>query len=155
MRKLSFLMLSLLLIVGVIAGCSSDQRDENSGEVQSQSKEAQPVDNSVNEGKKVDLVKGTETVLTIVQELKQTIETSPQAYSQINAKGKKIEENWDRIEKQVEERYPDDYTNIEESLYPLIAEAKKDQPNVDNLQRLVEETIEKLKHFKEQVSSDS
>jgi iron uptake system EfeUOB component EfeO/EfeM len=63
-----------------------------------------------------------------------------------------IEEKWDKIEKQVEEKYPEDYEDIEKSLYPLIAEAKKDTPDSEKLKTLTEETKNKLNQFHEKIN---
>ncbi|MBB6453692.1 iron uptake system EfeUOB component EfeO/EfeM [Salirhabdus euzebyi] len=98
-----------------------------------------------------DLVKGIDKVLETNEKLKKAADKSPENTAKINKLGKELGENWDVIEKQVEEKYPKDYINIEKSLYPLIAYAKKDKPDVKKIVILADEVNEKLVNFKERV----
>lgn len=54
--------------------------------------------------------------------------------------------------KSLEEQYPEDYAAIEESLYPLIAEAKKDSPDAAKLAPLIQKSNEKLNVLLEKAS---
>lgn len=97
--------------------------------------------------------KGIEEVLTSLQELKDTAESSPDDTEKLNSKGKTLSENWEPIEKNVEERNPGAYENIEKSLYPLISEAQKEKPDNNKVKQLIDETTEKLNQFKDKISS--
>ncbi|KZN98501.1 hypothetical protein [Pseudobacillus badius] len=105
--------------------------------------------------KPVDLSGGLEEVSIALEELQSAIDTAPQNAAQLQASGKKAEEKWDAIEEQVEEAHPEDYKNIEESLYPLIDETKKDQPDAEKIKPLLTKTIEKLNAFQEKTASNS
>ncbi|TCP21068.1 putative lipoprotein with Yx(FWY)xxD motif [Scopulibacillus darangshiensis] len=100
-----------------------------------------------------DLASGTDTVLADTANLKKTVEQSSKDTASINNAGKKLGEDWDAIEKKVEEKYPKDYENIEDSLYPLLAEAAKEQPDEDKMKKLIADVTNKLNSFKEKVSS--
>ena len=103
-------------------------------------------------GKKemIDLEVGIDTALTNLNELKTTIENGDDV-EKINEQGMRLDSNWDKIEAQVEEKYPVDYKNIEESLYPLIDEAKKDEPDTEKLNELIKKTIMKMTEFKKKL----
>lgn len=98
------------------------------------------------------LTKGIDKVLTSLQDLKSTTTSSPNDAKKINKRGKDLSESWEPIEEKIEERNAQAYENIEESLYPLIAEAQKDQPDVDKVKKLVDETVDKLKQFKQKMA---
>jgi len=100
----------------------------------------------------VTIPEGVDTVLARIEEVKGAVKIDPQNTSKLNQLGKKLDEDWDLIEKQVEKQYPKDYKNIEDSLYPLINEAKKQNPSTKKLNALIPETTDKLIQFKEKVS---
>ncbi|WP_409291932.1 hypothetical protein [Peribacillus sp. SCS-37] len=89
----------------------------------------------------------TESILALLLELDKEINTGKSAKS-INKIGISIETAWDGIEKKVEKMNPAVYRDIESSLYPLIAEAKKDTPDLKNLERHSKDTARKLTVFK-------
>ncbi|GAA0595115.1 hypothetical protein GCM10009001_09050 [Virgibacillus siamensis] len=142
MKKSNILLLSVFLIVAVmLSACGSGGDSESSSEENEQ------------KSNQASLDKGIEKVLTSLQELKDSIETSPDDTEKINSKGKSLSENWEPVEKKVEERNPDAYENIEESLYPLISEAQKEKPDTNKVTKLIEETTKKLNQFKDKISS--
>ncbi|MFB4168408.1 hypothetical protein [Virgibacillus sp. JSM 102003] len=100
---------------------------------------------------KEDILRGTNEVITTTKELKKITESEEYKTREINKLGEEIENKWDRIEKKVEREYPEDYTNIEKSLYPLITMAKKETPNKKQLQGLSNQTLEKLTNFKHKI----
>ncbi|MGP4105891.1 hypothetical protein [Virgibacillus sp. L01] len=100
---------------------------------------------------KEDILRGTNEVITTTKELKKITASEEENTSEINKLGEEIENRWDRIEKKVEKEYPEDYTNIEKSLYPLIAMAKKETSNKKQLQDLSNQTLEKLTNFKHKI----
>lgn len=110
-----------------------------------------PQQNEANSDKKI--VKGVDVVLTTVKDFKELLENSPKERKKIHQFGKKISEQWDVIEKQVEAKYPTDYQNIEESLYPLIALSQEEEPYVKKILELSDQVIEKLALFKGKISS--
>ncbi|WP_108670221.1 hypothetical protein [Peribacillus acanthi] len=71
----------------------------------------------------------------------------------INKYGQQIEEKWDSIEKQVETKYPDEYVNVEKSLYPLIGEAKSPEFNLEKVKVYLKESIFKISNLKEKWGS--
>lgn len=44
----------------------------------------------------------------------------------------------------MEKQFPDQYTKIEENLYPLIDEAKKDEPDLIKVKEWAQSTLESL-----------
>ncbi|GAA0429047.1 hypothetical protein GCM10008983_01710 [Lentibacillus halophilus] len=98
-----------------------------------------------------DIQEGTDGVIAKVKELKDLTEKDASNTEDINELGEALKKNWDTIEKKVETSYPDDYQNIEESLYPLIALAKKDKANKAHIRELSLETLDKLEAFKEKL----
>ncbi|MBP1949758.1 hypothetical protein [Virgibacillus litoralis] len=101
---------------------------------------------------KEDILRGTNEVITTTEELKELIESDENNSTEINQLGEEIEKRWDRIEKKVEMDYPEDYTHIEESLYPLIAMAKRETPNKKQLHEFSNETLEKLENFNKKIN---
>lgn len=153
-----FYLIGLLGFSVLLSGCSSDQGNQNANESINQSKEHPAEEVSVYQDEKdntskTDLATGTSTVLATVEKLKNTIENSPDDINKINELGKDLSENWDLIEKKVEKRYPKDYKDIEESLYPLIAFAQNDSPDIEKMKQLIKEVNDKLTSFKQKVSS--
>ncbi|WP_339227806.1 hypothetical protein NSQ77_19830 [Oceanobacillus sp. FSL K6-2867] len=152
MKKLNLLLLSVFLITAVVvSACASGNDSESSNEENEQKSEQAPKNGEENSSDSLN--KGIEKVLTSLQELKNTAETSPDDTDNINSKGKSLSENWEPIEEKVEEQNPDAYENIEESLYPLIGEAQKEKPDTNKVTKLIEETTEKLNQFKGKLSS--
>lgn len=140
------------------AGCSSNVNDEKANEEQTElteQPEKQTVEEATSEDMPAFLSSGSEEVIISLLELKANIETESENTEQIQTTGKDLEESWDSIEKQVEEQHPVEYKNIEESLYPLIAEIKKDQSDVEKIKQLTNDTTEKMRAFKEKIASAS
>ncbi|WP_409294619.1 hypothetical protein V1498_15710 [Peribacillus sp. SCS-26] len=89
----------------------------------------------------------TESILALLLELDKEI-NSGKSTANINNIGASVESAWDGIEKKVEKMNPVVYRDIESSLYPLIAEAKKETPDLKNLERHRKDTARKLADFK-------
>ncbi|WP_077324822.1 YVTN family beta-propeller repeat protein [Virgibacillus siamensis] len=107
----------------------------------------------INKGQSALLSAGIGKVLSTLQDLKNTAASSPDNAKKINEKGKTLSEIWEPIEKDIEKHNAKAYENIEKSLYPLIAESKKNQPDVNKVKQLVDETADKLKQFKKKITS--
>jgi iron uptake system EfeUOB component EfeO/EfeM len=145
---------SSLLIVGLLlGGCGGNDNAEEVKEV-TPDEESKPAaddekteENSSNDENAMNLTAGVEETTNSLEELSMTLTDTPDDTKKLNEQGSKIEEKWDQIEKQVEDNYPDDYENIEKSLYPLIEEAKKDTPDAENLKNLTEDTMNKMNEF--------
>lgn len=101
------------------------------------------------------LDKGIDKVLTSLEALNSTAESSADDIEKVNRDGKDLSESWEPIEKKVEEQDAEAYENIEESLYPLIDEAQKDKPDIEKVKELTEETKNKLTAFQEKLGSPS
>ncbi|MGG3451149.1 hypothetical protein [Domibacillus aminovorans] len=138
MKKFYSVSASFALMVLIAAGCGTNESEQPVRDNQTDTIEehARTMPN------KLDNVVGT------LKELKASIE-DPDNVGEIQQAGKVLEEHWDLVEKEIEEQYPDDYENIEESLYPLIAEAKKDEPDVEKMKTLIDDTNGKLTEFLE------
>ncbi|HEY9578078.1 MAG TPA: hypothetical protein VIR64_10425 [Pseudobacillus sp.] len=163
MRKFSYLFAIMVLMLLIAAGCGSKKEDAaepastNTDEPKEQvtTEKEEDAAEQKEEEKPADLSSGLEEVSISLQELQGNVDTVPQNADQLQTTGKKVEEKWDAIEEQVEEKYPDDYKNIEDSLYPLIDETKKDKPDAEKMKPLITDTVEKINAFKEKVSSGS
>ncbi|MGG0792007.1 hypothetical protein ABE132_25640 [Peribacillus simplex] len=164
MKNFSCFLVVMIFMLLMTAGCSSNVNDEKANEEQTEltkagadreQPEKQTVEEATSENMPAILSSGSEEVIISLLELKANIETESENTEQIQTTGKDLEESWDSIEKQVEEQHPVDYKNIEESLYPLINEIKKDQSDVEKIKQLTNDTTEKMKAFKEKITSAS
>ncbi|MGP4108877.1 hypothetical protein [Virgibacillus sp. L01] len=144
--------LSFILVLGLILGAcgTPDSQDSNGNE--EKSGETSGKNNDGDEGKDSELANGTDTVINSVEQLDASLEDSADV-STINEKGKTLEEDWDKIEKKVEKQFPDQYTKIEESLYPLIDEAKKDKPDLEKMKEWTQSTLESLNELKQNIET--
>ncbi|MBN8209053.1 hypothetical protein JI666_09885 [Bacillus sp. NTK071] len=171
-KKLPILLASCLIAGTLLAGCGSNSSEDNSSQTENNSPSTGMENNSVTEdsaggegagnvsadsgvqeNKSVNLDEGINTVLTNLEELKSTLENASDDFGKINDLGMSIDSSWDEIESQIEENYPDEYKTIEESLYPLIDEAKKDKPDADKMNQLLDETVKKMNEFKEKMAT--
>ncbi|WP_100330017.1 hypothetical protein [Bacillus xiapuensis] len=99
-----------------------------------------------------DLTSGIGQVQTALQAAETAIERATNPPNKISTAGQQLEKKWDEIEKMIEESYPQDYKNIEKSLYPLINEMKKEQPDLQKLNALLAETKKKISAFKDKIN---
>ncbi|ASN06938.1 hypothetical protein [Virgibacillus necropolis] len=155
MKKILFLMLTSLLLV--TAACSTgneEQTNEGQNEPNTEKPESdapQEDTGQSDESDSTNLVSGVDQVLGSIDELKTVITESPEDTEKIQNVGSEVGEKWDEIEKTVEEKYPEDYEYIEESLYPLKAEVEKDKLNMEKINQLTAETEKKVKEFKKKL----
>ncbi|KON87815.1 hypothetical protein AF332_13910 [Sporosarcina globispora] len=140
--------ISILVIVMMSAGCSSN--GENEKEKNTNSEEANNSDGQMAE----ELLNGSDEVMAVLDDLQANLENKAENSELIQKTGKDLEENWDEIEKKVEENFPEDYESIEESLYPLISESQKDQGDSAKMKELVIQTKEKLESFNEKLAKE-
>ncbi|MDQ0216111.1 iron uptake system EfeUOB component EfeO/EfeM [Oikeobacillus pervagus] len=147
----------LATMLWLAAGCSSnsaEQMEPNSTMPQTdQDQVQQEVETTTNITS--DLMSGLEKVETSLKKLQSTVEKSSSDPMSLNMAGEQLDESWDVIEDKIEDHYPDDYKNIEESLYPLINEAKKDQPDTTKVKQLIDDTMKKITEFKEKVEKSA
>jgi hypothetical protein len=149
-RKIAFLLGTLLLAMAfLIANSNPEAKNAKNSQ---ETNDVLNDETSLKEDQHSALITGLEKVLYSVEQLKNTVDGTPKNTKKINVMGLNLEENWDVIEEQVEELDKDSYVDIEKSLYPLIAEAKKKEPNVKNIKKLITEVTEKLNEFKESLS---
>lgn len=140
------------LIIGVLlGGCASVPDKSQSGGTKASEdlevmQQTHAPDGSGTE-KNADIVRGVDKVLSIIKEVEKRMEDTTEAKS-LNKIGSQMEEEWDIIEKSVEKTFPEDYTNIEKSLYPLMAELQKTLPDLAKIKDLSDQTKAKLDLFK-------
>ena len=114
--------------------------------------------NTAHEGQKenmkeIKLEEGLQTVIDTVEKLKIAMNKTTPDIKEVNRLGKSLNDNWDSIEKKVEEKYPEDYENIEESLYPLISNTiRQDEMDVKEIKKLTDDTLSKILEFQEKIS---
>lgn len=152
--KKFLLFFGVILTLGIVlAGFNNiGQQNATKDKVsESQSEQTSNVRGMHEDGNKEEILRGTNEVIATLTELKQVTKMQENNINKVNQLGKEIEQKWDRIEKKVEEAYPQDYENIEKSLYPLIAIAKKETPDEKKLHDLSIETLEKLENFKQKL----
>ncbi|WP_100403792.1 hypothetical protein [Bacillus sp. FJAT-42315] len=137
MKKFNYVL--VILFAMVMAGCNFNNHLDSAKKAVETSKEMP------------DLTRGVDKVLTSLEDLSTVVKQSPNETKKIQSIGEQLAENWDEIEKRVEEAFPEDYKNIEESLYPLISEAKKETPNVQKIKPLMTDTKKKITEFKEKL----
>ncbi|PAQ14166.1 hypothetical protein CD798_11605 [Bacillaceae bacterium SAOS 7] len=138
MKKSNYILVVIVAMM-MVAGCNFNTNRDQSKKAVETSKEMP------------DLTRGVDKVLTSLEDLSTVVKQSPNETKKIQSSGEQLAENWDEIEKRVEEAFPEDYKNIEESLYPLISEAKKETPNVQKIKPLMTDTKKKITEFKEKL----
>lgn len=150
MKSILYLLLTIAIFTAVAFNTNKDEQQANE-----QTNKTTDVPTSVQTTKPMssDLTKGLDKVLTSLETLKTKTEETNVEIEKVNSGAEKLGENWDQIEKQVEGKYPEDYENIEKSLYPLLAEAKKDNPNLVLVTQLLDETATKIQVFKETIGT--
>ncbi|MCA1010687.1 hypothetical protein [Halobacillus halophilus] len=162
------IIIALSFILGACGSSDSEDSSQNNSDSEEQTSEqdseatsgnadssegSSEENGSSDEEMDSDLSSGIDTVIGSVEDLDSSLKDSAEVNT-LNEKGKTLEEDWDSIEKKVEEQFPDQYEKIEKSLYPLINEAKKDEPDVEKLKELVKPTIDSLDELKQSVSSE-
>jgi iron uptake system EfeUOB component EfeO/EfeM len=149
---LSVIFVSSLLFSG--CGASDDNQGADKMKDANEPKsETTSGDGTLEQTAAEDLKSGVKDTLKAVEDLNMTLTDASSDAKKVNEQGMIVEEKWDEIEKMVEKQYPEDYKNIEESLYPLIAEAKKDEPDSETLKGLIQETKDKMIKFQEKLQS--
>ncbi|WP_173918624.1 hypothetical protein [Halobacillus sp. Marseille-Q1614] len=149
-----FYSLTLILVLGLILGsCGTDETPEESADEPAEENAGENTEENADEGEGNELSAGVDSVIQSVEELGTNLEEDADVNT-INEQGEALEEGWDQIEKDVEEQYPDRYTETEESLYPLIDEAKKDEPDVEKMKEWVQSTSDSLNQLKQEVDSE-
>lgn len=171
-KKFPILLASCLMAGTLLAACGTNGAEENSNQTENKANNAGMENNSVtedsageegagntstdggmDENESVNLNEGIDTVSTHLEELKSTLENTSDDFGKINEQGMSLDESWEEIESQIEDDYADDYKTIEKSLYPLIDESKKDEPDADKMNQLLDETMEKMNAFKEKLTA--
>jgi iron uptake system EfeUOB component EfeO/EfeM len=149
--------LSVILVSSLLfAGCGAPDDNQGADKVKDANgpkSETTSGDGTSEQTAAEDLKSGVSDTLQSVEDLNMTLTDASSDSKKVNEQGMMVEEKWDEIEKMVEEQYPEDYKNIEESLYPLIAEAKKDEPDTESLKGLVQETKSKMMKFQEKLET--
>lgn len=164
---------SLLLAIGLaagtlLAGCGNNSSEEdtqnNSSEESTMNDDAVTEDssggggsgdsNTAGEGSEMDLETGVNKVMTDLDSLSKVLDESPDDVTKMNELGNQIDSHWELFEEKLEKEYPDEYTNIEKDLYPLIDEAKKDEPDVEKVRELLDATKTKLTSFKDTMTME-
>ncbi|WP_066174525.1 hypothetical protein [Bacillus marinisedimentorum] len=158
--KKTFLLAFLFVTLAFAAACTPQAERKGSDRIESGSpempdqvtdEESAEVASSLGEGENsTNWAQEIDTIISSVKELKAAASESPEKVKEL---GEKLHEDWEVIEEEVEEKYPDDYKNIEDSLYPLIGEANKDQPDMNKITGLSDEVITKLEAFKKKIAS--
>lgn len=150
MKSIIYFVLTIMVLVAV--ALNTDDAGQKSTEQGKSNNEQVSV--QVTNSMSSTLTSGLEKVLASLDELGTVVEDTGTKEKRIEV-ANKLGEDWDQIEKQVEENYPEDYENIEKSLYPLLAEAKKENPNLVSIVHLVDATTKKVTSFKESVAKTS
>lgn len=135
------------------SGTTNNENTEETNENQESTENTETTgEGTEGEGESSELLPGVKDAKSAVEELTPAIEENSDT-PEINQIGETIEKKWDKIEKQIEEQYPEDYENIEKSLYPLINESKAEEPDTEKLKQLAQETTKKLEAFIEKIGN--
>jgi iron uptake system EfeUOB component EfeO/EfeM len=133
MKKPYYFAASFLLTGMLAAGCGNDENEQPVLDTET---------DTIEENAR-DLPSKIQNVQSTLIELNTHIDSS-EGSEDIQKTGKSLEEHWDLAEAEIEEQYPEDYAAIEESLYPLIDETKKDSPDTEKMKPLAEDSNDKL-----------
>ncbi|MGP4079464.1 hypothetical protein ACTWQL_06065 [Pseudalkalibacillus sp. R45] len=145
---------SFILVLGLFLGaCGSEENQENNNDAEQSQNESGDKEEKKSEDREPDkkLSSEVENFIGTVESMETTLDQSSDDIKKINENGKTIEEEWDLIEKTVEENHPDHYEKVEKSLYPLINESQKDKPDVEKVKELTKSTIDSLKELQQSV----
>ncbi|MFD6208967.1 hypothetical protein [Peribacillus sp. NPDC060253] len=140
------------LIFGTIllSGCNNTiKSDEHNQEKNPVTNEKS--DNNAAETQDAKVIKtGVDEVIQSINALVTEVsaEADPEKIQEL---GEKVSSNWDSIEKQVEDDYPDWYERIEKNLYPLIGESGNPEKDTEKILELTKATKEDLQLFLKEV----
>ncbi len=148
LRKLSYLLGTLLLAIALIYGYFNNVESNKNNENEAM----ETAGNSISILEHEEISKGLDTVLASLQKLEKGIQDNPKNMKKVAKLGKAVEEKWDMIERKVEKLDKEAYVYIEEALYPLFAEVKKDKPNINTIIKLTTQSKERISSFQEKIS---
>lgn len=89
--------------------------------------------------KNVAVKANVKEVVTLIESLDKQLAANPKLET-VNKLGKQINEKWDVIEKDIEASHPTEYKTIEQSLYPLIIRAEKENIDINKMKSLTTKT---------------
>ncbi|KWU61312.1 hypothetical protein AWW70_02110 [Bacillus mycoides] len=93
--------------------------------------------------KNVAVKANVKEVVTLIESLDKQLAANPKLET-VNKLGKQINEKWDVIEKELEASHPTEYKTIEQSLYPLIIRAEKENIDINKMKSLTTKTKKDL-----------
>ncbi len=93
--------------------------------------------------KNVAVKTNVKEVVTLIESLDKQLAANPKLET-VNKLGKQINEKWDVIEKDIEASHPTEYKTIEQSLYPLIIRAEKENIDINKMKSLTTKTKKDL-----------
>ncbi|MGH1092783.1 hypothetical protein ACQVUB_25090 [Bacillus mycoides] len=93
--------------------------------------------------KSVAVKTNVKEVVTLIESLDKQLAANPKLET-VNKLGKQINEKWDVIEKDIEASHPTEYKTIEQSLYPLIIRAEKENIDINKMKSLTTKTKKDL-----------
>ncbi|ABY44240.1 hypothetical protein [Bacillus mycoides] len=93
--------------------------------------------------KNVAVKANVKEVVTLIESLDKQLAANPKLET-VNKLGKQINEKWDVIEKDIEASHPTEYKTIEQSLYPLIIRAEKENIDINKMKSLTTKTKKDL-----------
>ncbi|MFJ7307695.1 hypothetical protein [Peribacillus frigoritolerans] len=135
----------------LLSGCSNSAKPDEAQQEKSPVMNENPNSNT-GEIQNAELIKkGVGDVIQSIKGLESELSTEADS-EKIQELGKEISSNWDSIEKQVEDEYPDWYERIEKNLYPLIGESGNPDKDLENMKRLSEATKKDLQLFLKEVN---
>lgn len=153
MKSILYLLLTIIIFAAVAFNANTSEEKQAKEQNSKTTDESTSVQVSKSMSSDPSLTKGIDTVLTSLDQLKKVTEEADGKTEKVNNAAEQLGEDWDEIEKLVEKKYPEDYEKIERSLYPLLAEAKKDDPDLGLVQQLLNETTTKVQLFKEMIGN--
>jgi len=142
MKKTYYAAASFFLAGMLTAGCGTDESEQPVLDTET---------DTVEENAR-DLPSKIQNVQSMLDRVNTHIQSSEQG-EELQEAGKSLEEHWDLAEAEVEEQYPQEYTAIEKSLYPLIDEAQKDSPDLKKMEPWVKDANDQLTSLLEKAST--
>ncbi|MDL4843077.1 hypothetical protein [Aquibacillus rhizosphaerae] len=137
MKNLFMLLLPLIVFSGILVGFTTTQEDHdafknNNGE---------------------NIVNKIETIQNSVEELSKTLVNNKNNFQKINRIGSEIANEWDVIDTTIEDQYPDEFTKLHRSLFPIITLATEATPYTHKLKKLIGPAQQSLERFQKNISS--
>ncbi|PJN88896.1 hypothetical protein [Bacillus sp. mrc49] len=137
---------AMLLLSACNNTIKSDEHNQEKNPVAKEMSDKNAAETQDAEGIETGVAEVVQSINALVTEV--NAEADPEKIQEL---GEKVSSDWDSIEKQVEDDFPDWYERIEKNLYPLIGESGNPEKDTEKIEELSKAAIEDLQLFLKEV----